>query len=175
MALYIKFQHIRQAMELHVPISFEFARDSVSQRSNEIIYIYADGDEHELIVQRFPNLPHGHASTQWSGEFCRFIAENFTSLADMRISNKASEDSITVHGFVFPKGTSYREVKKDTTGVYYVGLSPESDVSATFAGYMFNTPSLGDVGVIIQEQLEVAIYEFHEWLLKRGHLDHLEK
>lgn len=66
-------------MEIHVPISFEFAAD-IEKRSNEIIRIYADGDEHELVVQRFPNLPHGHASTTWSGEFARFIAENFTSL-----------------------------------------------------------------------------------------------
>jgi len=73
MALYIKLAHIKQPLELHVPISLELA-DDIVKRSHEVVSISADGHEHELIVQRFVNLPHGHASTKWYEPFARFIA-----------------------------------------------------------------------------------------------------
>lgn len=81
MSLSIKFSRESRSkdLELHVPISFEFARE-IEASSHNIIEIYADGHEHWLIIQRFRNLPSGHASTTWTGEFARFIADNFTSL-----------------------------------------------------------------------------------------------
>jgi hypothetical protein len=39
--------------------------------------IYADGDELQLILSRLNNIPHGHSSTTWRGDWARFIAENF--------------------------------------------------------------------------------------------------
>lgn len=171
MALHIKFLQL-PAIEIHVPISFEFASDIV-RKSNQITSISADGDEHELVVQRFPNLPHGHASSHWSGEFGRFIAENFTSLADIRQRNDTTNDQVILYGFVFPKGTSYVDVKIDMTGTYYIG---PSDIPGNLVGYMFSLPTLGGNSIIIQDvDLKQAVHKFHTWLSKRGLLNHFRE
>lgn len=84
MALIVKFSHavpsIYTRNEFHIPISFQQASE-IFEMSRFVVSIYADGHEHELILQRFKNLPSGHASTLWTGEFARFIADNFRSLS----------------------------------------------------------------------------------------------
>lgn len=44
---------------------------------NFIKYIQADGDELELILSRFKNLPYTYSTCRWHGEMARFIAVNF--------------------------------------------------------------------------------------------------
>lgn len=83
MALVVKFKTLLpetpDTMSFNVPIEFDEAK-SIEKLSLIVRSVYADGHEHELILQRFKNLPSGHASTKWTGEFARFIADNFTSL-----------------------------------------------------------------------------------------------
>jgi len=83
MALIVKFSHavpsIYTRSEFNVPISFRDAK-IIAGNAKFVISVYADGHEHELILQRFKNLPSGYAGTFWTGEFARFIADNFISL-----------------------------------------------------------------------------------------------
>lgn len=51
-------------------------RNFLQQRRFQVTKIYADGDELQLILSRLNNIPHGHHSTKWKGEWARFIAEN---------------------------------------------------------------------------------------------------
>ena len=62
--------------EIHIPISFELSME-IRKHYDSVEKIMADGHEHDFLTQRFKNIPHGHASTTWSGEWARFIAENF--------------------------------------------------------------------------------------------------
>ena len=51
-------------------------RNFLNQRRSQVTEIYADGDELQLILSRLKNIPHGHSSTTWRGEWAAFIAEN---------------------------------------------------------------------------------------------------
>lgn len=62
--------------QTNIPIDVQIALDIVKY-SDFVTAIHADGHEHEFILKRFNNLPHGHASTTWAGEWARFIAVNF--------------------------------------------------------------------------------------------------
>jgi len=51
-------------------------RNFLNQRRFQVTKIYADGDELQLILSSLNNIPCGHSSTTWRGEWALFIAEN---------------------------------------------------------------------------------------------------
>ncbi len=84
MALVVKFKtwlpSTPDTMSFNLPIEFDSAK-RIAELSHIVISVDADGHEQELVLQRLKGLPHGHYNTRWTGDFARFIADNFTSLA----------------------------------------------------------------------------------------------
>lgn len=82
MAILIKMNRTTEALpppEIYLPISMPLARQ-IQGMEQWVHSVYADGHEHELLVQRLVGIPHGHAFTTWTGEWARFVVANFMAL-----------------------------------------------------------------------------------------------